>query len=72
MRGLRLPAKTLCIAALNLFAERNISYADAFNAVYMQSKGITEVYSWDTDFDRIKGITRIEPAGVISSEQSPT
>jgi uncharacterized protein len=72
MHGLRLPAKTLCIAALNLFAERNISYADAFNAVYMQSKGITEVYSWDTDFDRIKGITRIEPAGVISSEQSPT
>jgi predicted nucleic acid-binding protein len=63
-RGLKLPAKTLCIAALNMFAERNISYADAFNAVYMQAKGITEVYSWDEDFDRIEGITRIEPAGV--------
>jgi predicted nucleic acid-binding protein len=70
-RGLKLPTKALCMAALNLFAERNISYADAFNAVYMQSKGITEVYIWDTDFDRIKGITRIEPSGVISSEQSP-
>jgi predicted nucleic acid-binding protein len=30
----------------------------------MQSRGITEVYSWDTDFDRIEGLTRIEPAGV--------
>jgi predicted nucleic acid-binding protein len=44
-----------------MFAERNISYADAFNAVYMQAKGIEEVYSWDEDFDCIEGITRIEP-----------
>jgi predicted nucleic acid-binding protein len=63
MRGLRLPSKTLCIVALDLFAERNISYVDAFNTLYMQSRHITEVYSWDTDFDRIEGITRIEPEG---------
>jgi predicted nucleic acid-binding protein len=61
MRGLRLPSKTLCIAALDLYVEHNISYVDAFNALYMQSRGTTEVYSWDTDFDRIEGITRIEP-----------
>jgi predicted nucleic acid-binding protein len=61
LRGLRLPAKTLCIAALDIFVKRNISYADAFNAVYMQSKGMTEIYSWDEDFDRIEGITRIAP-----------
>ena len=61
LRGLRLPAKTLCIAALDIFVKRNISYADAFNAVYMQSKGMTEIYSWDEDFDRIEGINRIEP-----------
>ena len=61
MRGLRLPSKTLCIAALDLFVQHNISYVDAFNALYMQSRGTTEVYSWDTDFDRIEGITRIEP-----------
>jgi predicted nucleic acid-binding protein len=61
MRGLRLPSKTLCMAALDLFVEHNISYADAFNAAYMQNRGITEVYSWDTDFDRIADITRVEP-----------
>jgi predicted nucleic acid-binding protein len=61
MRELRLPSKNLCIAALELFVEHNISYVDAFNAAYMQSRSITEVYSWDTDFDRILGITRVEP-----------
>jgi predicted nucleic-acid-binding protein len=60
-RGLRVPSKTLCIAVLKLFAERNISYAHAFNVVYMQSKGMTEGYSWDKDFDHLEGITRIEP-----------
>ncbi len=64
LRDLRLPAKNLCIAALDIFVKQNISYADAFNAIYMQSKGITEVYSWDEDFDRIEGLTRIEPAEV--------
>src|ERR671914_1187833 len=49
MRGLRLPSKTLCIAALDLFIERNISYVDAFNALYVQAKGMKEVYSWDKD-----------------------
>jgi uncharacterized protein len=63
MRGLRLPAKTLCIAALDIFVKRNISYIDAFNAAYMQSRDITEVYSWDTDFDRIEGISRVVPEG---------
>jgi uncharacterized protein len=60
-RGLKLPSKTLCIAALHLFAKQNISYADAFKAVYMQAKDLTEIYSWDTDFDHIAGITRVEP-----------
>jgi predicted nucleic acid-binding protein len=61
LRGLRLPSKNLCIAALDIFVKQNISYADAFNALYMQAKGMIEVYSWDEDFDRIAGITRIEP-----------
>ncbi len=61
MRGLRLPSKSLCIAALDIYVERNISYVDAFNAVYMRAKRMREIYSWDKDFDAIEGITRIEP-----------
>jgi predicted nucleic acid-binding protein len=44
-----------------VFAEKNISFADAFNARVMASKGITEIYSYDTDFDKIVKIKRIEP-----------
>jgi predicted nucleic acid-binding protein len=61
MRGLRLPSKNLCIAALDLFVVHNISFADAFNATYMKARGTTQVYSWDADFDSIEGITRLEP-----------
>jgi hypothetical protein len=43
MRGLRLPAKTLCIAGLDLFVEHDISFVYAF-AVYMQAHSTTEVY----------------------------
>ncbi len=61
MRGLRLPYKNCCLDALELFVESNVSFADAFSAAYMKSRGVTEVYSWDTDFDRFEGITRVEP-----------
>lgn len=63
LRGLHLPNKGLIREALALYASRPaLSFADAYNAVYMQSHGIQEVYSWDTDFDRISGLKRVEPA----------
>jgi predicted nucleic acid-binding protein len=61
LRGLRLPRKSLYARAFDLYCQRNISFADAFNAAYMESRGLTEVYSYDTDFDRVDGITRVEP-----------
>ena len=27
----------------------------------MEARGIDEVYSYDTDFDRVEGIIRVEP-----------
>jgi predicted nucleic acid-binding protein len=38
-----------------------ISLPDAWNAVFMRSHGLTEIYSWDTDFDEMIWLTRIEP-----------
>lgn len=61
MRGLQIPNKALRIEALNLFATQNLPFVDAYNAVYMRSRGLNEIYSWDGDFDRITGITRVEP-----------
>ncbi|MBI4295045.1 MAG: PIN domain-containing protein [Chloroflexi bacterium] len=61
LRGLRLPHKALYPRAFDLYCQSNVSFADAFNAAYMQSRGLNEVYSYDTDFDRLEGITRLEP-----------
>ncbi len=61
LRGLELPNKSLYVKTLDLYASHNISFTDAFNAAYMASRGITEIYSWDPDFDRLPGIARLEP-----------
>ncbi len=61
MRGIELPNKRLYGRALELYASKNISFADAFNAAYMQSRGVSEIYSWDTDFDEFEDLARLEP-----------
>lgn len=61
MRGVQLADKGLCSQAFDLYVEKNISFADAYTAVFMQSRDIAEIYSWDADFDKIPHVTRIEP-----------
>ena len=63
LRGLRLPLKSLYARAFDLYCNTSVSFADAYNTAYMESRGVTEVYSYDTDFDQIEGITRVEPEG---------
>ena len=62
LRGLRLPRKSLFARVFDLYCDRGVSFADAYHAAYMEARGIDEVYSYDTDFDRIAGISRVEPA----------
>lgn len=62
LQGVHLAERALCLRALDYYVEQNISYADAYNAAWMQAEGIAEVYSWDREFDRVVGLTRIEPA----------
>lgn len=62
LRGLQLPGKGVYHRAFNLYVAHNISFADAYNAAYMESEKLSEIYSWDTDFDRLDGIVRLEPA----------
>jgi uncharacterized protein len=61
LRGLQLSGKRLFLQALQLFAQTNLSFVDAYNVVAMQAQGITEIYTWDTDFDHVPGIRRVEP-----------
>jgi predicted nucleic acid-binding protein len=57
----QLSGKSLCLAALEQHAEKNVSFVDAYNAVYMQSRDLSEIYTWDTDFYRFAGLTLVEP-----------
>lgn len=61
LRGLQLANKHIYHRAFELYISHNVSFADAYNAAHMQARQLTEIYSWDRDFDRIPGITRVEP-----------
>lgn len=61
LRGVEIPNKQLFRRALDLYAQRPISFADAYNAAYMRSRKLSEIYTWDKDFDKIEGIIRMEP-----------
>ena len=65
MRGLRLTNKRLYYQALDTYASTKISFADAYNAAFMRTSGLSEIYSWDFDFDRLEGISRVEPEATV-------
>jgi predicted nucleic acid-binding protein len=49
------------LQALDLFAATRLDFGDALIIASMQQQGSQVLYSYDTDFDRIEGITRREP-----------
>lgn len=56
--SLHIPDKDIIADALVLYSRKNIDYIDAYNAVLMKYHGLTEIYSYDGDFDAIEGIKR--------------
>jgi predicted nucleic acid-binding protein len=62
MENLRIPMRAVLVKACQLYGlHPALDLADALAIAHMQRAGITEIYSYDRDFDRIPGITRIEP-----------
>jgi uncharacterized protein len=61
LRGIILPGKRQYRRVFDYYVRLNISFADAFHAVMMSQLKITNVISFDSDFDRLPGITRSEP-----------
>jgi len=59
--SLFIPDKDVVADALVLFARKNIDYIDAYNAVFMKYGGLSEIYSYDEDFDALEEIQRKEP-----------
>jgi len=59
--GLEVENLDLIIEALTLYQGKNLDFADAFLAAIALRRGPQAVYSFDQHFNRIPGITRLEP-----------
>ena len=61
LRNLRLEHKRVFREAFELHIAHPIGFAGAYGAAYMRPLGSSEVYTFDEDFDKIPGITRVDP-----------
>ena len=61
LRSLKLSDKEVFREALDLFTQKKLSFADAFNASFAIKKGVKEIYSYDKNFDKLEGIERVTP-----------
>ena len=61
LSGLSIPHKRLYPRIFELYVTLPIDYIDAYHAALLGQRGETELYSYDSDFDRVQGLTRREP-----------
>jgi predicted nucleic acid-binding protein len=54
--------KEILVEALSLFADYHVDFADALVVARMRRRGINEVFSFDSHFDRLPDVIRMEPA----------
>lgn len=59
--GVQMARKELLWEALSLFAEGRFDFSDAMIVAEMRAAALSELYSYDRDFDRIEAVNRIEP-----------
>jgi predicted nucleic acid-binding protein len=58
--GIVLPGKRRYRRVFELYVEANLRFADAYYAVLMEQLNLTKIVTFDTDFDHIPGIIRIQ------------
>jgi predicted nucleic acid-binding protein len=61
LSGLILPGKRRYRRAFDLYADRNLPFADAYHAALMESLDISQIVTFDRHFERIPGIERLDP-----------
>ena len=52
-------ARVDLLEALGLASEFGLGTTDCLAVVFMKREGIREVYSFDKDYDRLPGVTRV-------------
>lgn len=59
--NIELQEKEILLATLRLYELKKIDFIDAYHAISMQAKDISSLHSYDTDFDSIPSLKRLEP-----------
>jgi predicted nucleic acid-binding protein len=59
--GLALDHKDSILIALDLFETRNLELEDCLEIAHAQRSDAGRIYSYDRDFDKMSGTTRLEP-----------
>jgi uncharacterized protein len=60
MKGILLPRKRVYRRVFSLYRRGPLGFADCYHAVLMERLKTREILSFDTDFDRVPGIVRLE------------
>lgn len=53
--------QTLIFSTFETYLKSNVKYADAYIYQLMSQKKLKHIYSYDREFDRLEGISRLEP-----------
>lgn len=61
LTGLNVPRKQMYARVFDLYIETGIDYVDAYHAALVERRNQTALWSFDAHFDRVAGLTRLEP-----------
>jgi predicted nucleic acid-binding protein len=59
--GIVLPGKRRLRKVFDLYVDLNLPFADAYHVALMQRLGLRQIVSFDKEFNRAPGVTRVEP-----------
>jgi predicted nucleic acid-binding protein len=61
LRGFKLSFRKTYLRALDLYASTALDFEDTLLIAQMERLKVTEIYTYDRGFERVDGITRLEP-----------
>jgi len=59
--NLKVKEKNILLKAADIYRNSNIDFIDAYNYSYILANGADSIFSYDSHFDKLESIKRIEP-----------
>lgn len=60
LENLEVENRSIIAVALGIYEEQNTDFTDCLNFAKIQENGVTEIYSFDRDYDKFKPLNRLE------------